>query len=173
MTPLRLFSKYHEISYYIGYFYYDLPKLLEKSKTFFARHSISESLSFDEIQKFLEENRSITIFILNHYKKRIKTISESPNIQSRFVGIFREEISEYLIPKVDSLTSLLESEPDYSKFLSDYMELLKSAVGCYLADFELTKIHLSNELIISPPYSERIKTRHDLVRELDRLVQGY
>lgn len=143
------------------------------SQSLFSRCLILELLSFEEIQKFLEENHSVVTFILNHYKKRIKAISESPDIQSRFVGIFREEISESLVPKIDSFNSILESESDYSKFLSDYVELLKSAVGCYLADFELTKIHLSNELIVSPPYSERIKTRHDLVRELDRLVQGY
>lgn len=121
----------------------------------------------------MHENHTIVTFILNHYKKRIKAISETPTIQSRFVGIFREEISENLIPKIDSLNSFIDSELDYSKFLSEYIELLKSAVGCYLADFELTKIHLSNELIISPPYSDRIKIRHQIVRELDRLLQEY
>lgn len=128
-------------------------------------------MSSEETLKFLLENRTTVIFILNHYKKRLKAISETPSIQSRFVGIFREEILENLIPQVDLLSNLLESDSDNSKYLQDHFSLLKSAVGCYISDFELTQVHLSKELIIPPPYSDRIKKRHELIQLLDQLIQ--
>lgn len=88
-----------------------------------------------------EGGYEIILKSLNHYKKRLKTIGNSPELKdsaAMFASILQQEATR-IIPKIDEITKRIQEGLSDSKSLNSLSEdspFLTKALLCYEADIK-------------------------------------
>lgn len=88
-----------------------------------------------------EGGYKIVIKALNHYKKRLQTLGQSPELQNSaamFASVLNQEARKTL-PKIDKTITDIHnalSNPDQLKSLQSEISFLEKALSCYESDIQ-------------------------------------
>lgn len=88
-----------------------------------------------------EGGYKIVIKALNHYKKRLKTLGQSPELQNSaamFASVLHQEATK-TVPKIDKTIEDIHnslSNPEQLQSLQSKVSFLEKALSCYQSDIQ-------------------------------------
>lgn len=114
-----------------------------------------------------EDGYKIILKSLNHYKKRLKTIGNSPEVKNAaaMFGPLLHQQAMKTIPKIDEVTKIIHNAlEDHEKMelVKNNIAFLESALNCYQSDIQ--KAHDSNDEYFVKLLEDKLNVEEDLNR---------